>query len=237
MNKSILSFLSLLFLINCMTFAQNDTKGKFDKVFFGARFGVNVSSLSDGSFKYTGGKIGLNAGLYGGYYVTNNITVSFEPMYSGIGASNVNPKSIYYTPELELEKTYPYTIKERDIRIHAINLPIIAAYNFQLGEVSPKFFAGFSLDLFNWKYSQYDREVKNPSTNKSQLTATSTPINERFFDYDYSTIIGGGVNFKINQFVMSFDLRATFGISNINATEISQNFFNRSLAATIGFGF
>ncbi len=232
MNRKILCFLCLLLLLNCETFGQS-REGKLGSLFAGARVGMNTSFLSQNNLSLTKGKAGVNGGLYVGYSITDQLSVSFEPMYSQIGSNDINPSFLFFE---SVESEFLNDISEMNLRIHSLNFPIIASAFLGGSDTRPRVFLGASYDYNHWATTQNTQIRHNYLTDEDKQVTTYTAVDDRIQDHGISGIIGVGAVVYQGSLVISFDIRGVYSFDNLNAAQTSNPLYNRGIIATIGFG-
>jgi hypothetical protein len=164
---------------------------------------------------------------YGG---ENNALADFQKSANGIqaGASfqaGITPRfslvtEVYYMRKGgKLEVNNPLTTNESSLRLHSIELPILA--RFHLG----KFYmnAGPSI-AYNFSGNSKIAEVS------TELSFTNS--NNGFKRFEAGVQMGGGIEFPIKQSRIALDIRYSYGLTNIS---YDKEMYNRGIIISVHF--
>lgn len=233
-NQLIIVVLFVLYFVQI----NGQSGSRFGNLFFGVQAGINNNYLKPDGQNFYFPKLGFNIGLYGGYKITENISVSFEPVFSQFNSNNINPTLLYSeVSPLLYSETGLFKLKTMDLQINMIAFPLLGSFSFKLGPFTPRAFAGFSIDYILSANTLNEHEWQNELENTTEITNTFDPVEDRLKTNYYSAIAGASIAFNIGDLVVSPGIKANLGLSNFNNVNDKPNLYNHNLALFVNVGF
>ena len=196
--KKIFITLTALLTLNAIT-AQED------EIRFGAKAGLNISSISGDETDDAKSKIGFHIGPVVEIPITEKFAIQPELLFSTQGAKSEESETV--TEEFfGITYSYSYTSKS-DVKLNYLNLPVIAKFYVAEGlsiQAGPQI--GFLLSAD----SEYEYELTTDGETESD--SGSEDISEYLNGTDFSINLGFGYQLPAGIF---FDARYNIGLSNI----------------------
>ena len=162
---------------------------------YGVKAGLNVSTLV-GDFETESSLIGIHAGGFAEFKITDKFSIQPEILYSTQGA-----ESKYYVAD-----EFSSTLDERKIKLGYLNIPVIAKYFVFPGfsiEAGPQI--GFLLSAKN-EY-KFDNFINERFTGSGEID-----IKNQVKSVDFGFNIGAGYEFTDNIFIQA---RYTLGLTDV----------------------
>jgi hypothetical protein len=198
-------------------FEEYNTRPIFDYgIFVGANYahGITVEPYAPldqhgDRLRYRPDNLGLQVGAVFNFYITKNLQVAVEPMYT---------QKLFRLDHAE-DIVDRYIKPERFEKQSYVDIPLTFTFDFDLGRFRPYLRAGGQFSyLFDAKASLITKFV-NSSGNL--ITENSGPdidmLNyngEKYRKtYNYSTVVGGGVKLKITKGYFYLDTRYNIGLN------------------------
>jgi hypothetical protein len=245
MKSRIQSLLIIVLFANMAT--THIAAQKADKpLTFGMRAGINSSGFTNYGEVFSLCKSGLVIGAFGEFNTGYMASASVEINYIQQGAFHIDPGYVYPANEITL---YNVTKSFSDIKLHTLNIPIIASFRpVSDGSIFPKFSLGFAFDFILSAKSKNMLYFNNPNNNvKSTIPDRSVDVvTSSFKTLNYGPLAGFGLDFKSNPFTYSIEVRYFIGLRSINNLASMNNITNNmtkydfsynSLSVTFGVGF
>jgi len=205
---------------------------------FGAKAGF-INSYIANEDVWTRPAAGFNIGLFGSYEVMKPLSVSFEPAFANLGARDINILDLYSSTSFKLwdyVKNEPIEYDHHDLRLTMIELPILAHYSVEMGSMKVRAFAGPSFDfIMKAMLSSYRKDVVIGETYLSNIRSNED-ITDRFAYYDFSGVIGAGVDLELDPIDLSIDLSYKHGFKNINVVKDKSRLDLRTFNLSVGIG-
>jgi hypothetical protein len=228
MKKTFTFILGILFLSNI--FAQD--------IKFGVKAGFIGGCIADEDY-WSKPAPGYNIGLFAAYYVQDAIGVSIEPSIAKIGANKINILDFYSSAS---PKLYDYSTGEaitydhHNLRLTMLELPVLVHYKIDMGSMGVRFFAGPSLDfILKGKVISYKKDVVAGDSYFKDIISEDE-VTDRLEYYDFSGVVGLGVDMELDPIDLSIDLSYKHGFKNINNMSSKSDLRMRSLNLTVGIG-
>jgi len=201
-------------------FEEYKTRPIFDYgIFVGTNWahGITVEPYSPldqhgDRLRYRPDNVGLQVGALLNFYITNNIQVSLEPMYTQ------KLIRLDHADEIVNDLIRP----ERFERQSFVDLPLTFTYDFNLGRFRPYARAGGQFSyLFEAKTSSVtgfldssgNLILENSGPDEDMLNYYNKEYRNKF---NYSILFGGGIKLKINKGYFYLDTRYNIGLSLLN---------------------
>lgn len=208
MRKLILSVAALA----TMAVGQAQEKVKTDKVAFGVKAGLNVSSTSTPVESSFSSLTGMHIGAFVAVPLTSKFTFQPELLYSMQGFKEHNTKSS------------GSAIYDSELKLNYVSVPLVFQYQFE-----QKFYAelGPQIDVL--------MSAKNTLTSTYLYTNTTTTRESDVKNYSKSLVFGVdfGAGYHITKSI-SANVRYHLGLTSANKTE---KFNNRVLQLGVGYKF
>lgn len=155
--------------------------------------------------------LGFIVGAGGEMVIWKNLHLAGELLYSRKSVLLSESHFGNYTPTME--------IIHRDLEI-----PIMLKYNFFLGKINPFCYAGASPSfLFLSSINNLQGAYSNDEGEESLSTPLDLPnINKMKNRFNYSTLLGAGINYKLGLNYLSFEARLSMGM--LNVTNVDNRF-------------
>ena len=180
---------------------------------FGAKAGLNISSITGDNTEDVSSKIGFQVGGFAEIKISDKFAIQPELLYSAQGAKSKNS-------ELGGTSIYKSTIK-----LAYLNIPLMAKYYVAEGfslEAGPQL--GFLLSAENEATVSFEGESETESADNK----------EDFNSIDFGFNLGAGYDVTEN---INLGVRYSIGLSNIvkDSEDFKQN--NSNIAIAVGYKF
>lgn len=159
----------------------------------GAKAGLVVSDM-----RFLGADYASTTGLSAGLSLNLPLSerVSFQPEVNFVQKGfTVTVPALDNNGSIRLDGA----ASETEIGLAYIEVPLLLKYDFQDADLRPFAVLGLSPSLLVQE-SQFTRSGPQPS------------IGRDFRSFDMGVVVGSGVDFRVDQLVLGFDLRYTFGL-------------------------
>jgi hypothetical protein len=205
---------------------------------FGAKAGFITSCIADEDVWFKPAA-GFNLGLFGSYEVMKPLSVSIEPAFANLGARDINILDLYSSTSFKLwdyTKNEPITYDHHDLHLTMLEIPVLAHYSLELGSMKVRAFAGPSLDfILKATLSSYREDIVIGETRLNEIHSNEE-ITDRFSYYDFSGVIGAGVDLELDPIDLSIDLSYKHGFKNINVVKDKSRLDMRTFNLSVGIG-
>ncbi len=219
---------------------DSESEGSDLPINFGGKFGTTLSQFTDQQ-PYTNNAQGYTAGAFVRYNFSQLFSLQLEVNYSQQGGRITNfdvPE--YYGLE---DKWYDMKVENRYLRMHNLEVPLLAQFSFNLQDTRLKLNLGPA-----FSYNMHSGILTEGTVFSSKEFHTYTGeenVSSIINSYEYSAIGGIGFEFDVSDdLFMSIDARYKYGInpvyegySYIGIPQIQGDLKNHSLYFTLGLGF
>jgi hypothetical protein len=181
----------------------------------GVKGGITRATYSGDDYDYAFS----TGGVFGGYMViklVNDLSMQSEVLYIAKG-SVIN----YREPE------YNYLVKYTD-KLSYLEIPVLLKYTVVTkGNIQPHFFAGPAISIL----------MNARETGRVSYAHASFDIKDDVNTFDYSLIVGTGINLKADRNWVTLDFRYELGRSEVFDKKYDLPSANRTFAFIAGFEF
>ena len=199
------------------------TAQKSGDVTIGIMAGVTYATVSqdpassDVTFGY---KVGLVAGGFLGYQVTDAFSIEPQVLYSQKGS--------------KVRGTGTNASLEGGVRISYVEVPVLGKFWFPISgsQARPFVFIG---PVVGFKVACTADGAILAVTGSTDCDKTGSEL--KLKSTDFGATAGAGIQFKAGDQDVRIDARYTLGLSNINDAGDNRSIKNRAFAATVGLGF
>ena len=207
---------------------------------FGARVGAVVSEFSNGQ-PHTSSRLGYSVGGFVEYSFSPAFSVMTEPAYFQQGGTFVR-----FSDESRFGSSGTisslYTT-ENSIKLHGIDLPILAKLKLNVGEgFNPHFVIGGAATYNFFAENNFERTYYYNQT-FSTIDGYEV-VSSDFETFSYSIVGGIGTSFIAGSKTISLDVRYKYGItpvkkgySYIDIFTVQEDLYSNSLYFSVGVGF
>ncbi|MGE0089169.1 MAG: porin family protein [Bacteroidales bacterium] len=233
---------ALLFFISGTMFAQESESsggGFLNNLKYGIKFGTTISEFTNQQ-PHTNSIQGITGGGFLNYVFNDKMALQLEASYFQQGGRVLD---IYIPTYVGNDSWYSINIKNKEIVMHNIEVPVLFKYSigisgFKLnGFIGPSF--GYNLHTGVTKEGTIIDEYGGPHTYTGEENITNN-----MEKIQYSATAGIGIELPVSdKFYILIDARYRYGINSVyngysylEVTEIQGDLKNNSMYFTLGLG-
>jgi hypothetical protein len=209
--------LCVLFFVECnscfgKTFQKNEQTDNtlLSTVHYGFKIGLNSSNFSQNNQR---NKIECSAGLTANYSISPFLGIEADLFYSLEGARQADPSVFYYSSSITMNNMKKIN---SNLSFHTIEMPWLICLKVPgSNNMEPKLMIGAALNYYaivktaNLIYDQADDIMLSERTKED--------VSSSFKHFNYSAVVGTGIDFNGTKLGCSIEIRYKFGLNTINS--------------------
>lgn len=196
---------------------------------FGAKAGLNLSSLTSDYVNLPDVKVGYQFGAFAKLSVLPAVSVEMDVLYARFGSSSLTPEKVY-TPG----SVGTANIVKSQVALNTLEVPVLAnIYILELGGSKIRAIVGPEMNFY---LSSIAMDTRKDAIGEMK---SSTVVSGSFQSCDFAVVAGIGMDFQIGNHKLGTELRYRSGITPVNIIRSSsfKDFGLNALSLNVVYNF